>query len=176
MRPSTPLPATFTLPRRYQRHQTSITDPHGDPLMNRRPSLRRPSRSNPRRAAAFTLLEMMLVVAIMGILMSVAVWNIVGQSEKARVKATEATMQTIETALKAYKADKGSYPQTIQMLVTTKMLDERIKDAWKHDIEYRTPGANGRDYSLVSPGPDGQIGTDDDIDVWRMREEAAAAN
>lgn len=130
-----------------------------------------------RHAAAFTLLEMMLVVAIMGILMSVAVWNIVGQSEKARAKATHATMRTIESGLKAYKADKGQFPANLQVLVTSKMIEDRIKDAWKHDIEYRTPGANGKDYSLVSPGPDGQIGTDDDIDVWKIdQDENSPAN
>ena len=130
---------------------------------------------NRRQMAPFTLLEMMLVVAIMGILMSVAVWNIVGQSEKARATGTQATMRTIQSALDAYKADKGSFPPNLETLVTSKMLKDRMKDAWKHDIEYRTPGVNGRDYSLVSPGPDGQGGTDDDIDIWRVEEEENAA-
>lgn len=139
--------------------------------MNRKttPNRRRP----PRRAAAFTLLEMMLVVAIMGILMSVAVWNIVGAGDKARIRATEQSIKTIESALKAYKTDKGSFPTTLQALVTSKLMDDKFKDSWKHDIEYRSPGANGRDYSLISAGPDGQTGTEDDIDVWRIGEEEA---
>lgn len=134
------------------------------------------NRNNRRRRAAFTLLEMMLVVAIMGILMSVAVWNIVGAGDKARIRATEGSMKTIESALKAYKTDKGSFPNSLQALVAAKLMDDKFKDAWKRDIEYRSPGANGRDYSLVSAGPDGQIGTEDDIDVWRIGEDDGAGN
>ena len=129
------------------------------------------TRNRHRRSAAFTLLEMMLVVAIMGILMSVAVWNIVGTGEKARIRATEQSLKTIESALKAYKTDKGNFPTGLQALVSSKLMDDKFKDSWKHDIEYRMPGANGREYSLVSAGPDGQIGTEDDIDVWRIDEE-----
>ncbi|MFN7022557.1 MAG: type II secretion system protein GspG [Phycisphaerales bacterium] len=134
------------------------------------------NRNKRRRRAAFTLLEMMLVVAIMGILMSVAVWNIVGAGDKARIRATEGSMKTIESALKAYKTDKGSFPNSLQALVSAKLMDDKFKDAWKRDIEYRSPGANGRDYSLVSAGPDGQIGTEDDIDVWRIGEEDGTGN
>jgi len=124
-----------------------------------------------RKTSAFTLLEMMLVVAIIGILMGVAVWNIVGQSKAARERATRATMRTIQSALGAYKADKGSFPPTLQTLITTKMIEDRIKDSWKHDLIYATPGAAGKEYSLLSLGDDGQQGTEDDIDAWRIDEQ-----
>jgi general secretion pathway protein G len=129
-----------------------------------------------KAAAAFTLLEMMLVVAIIGILMSVAVWNIVGQSDKARIKATQASMRSIESAIKAYKADKGSFPPSLQTLVTEKYFEKVFKDAWKHDLVYATPGSGGKDYALVSGGPDGQTGTEDDIDVWRIDEDPPVGN
>lgn len=124
-----------------------------------------------RQSAAFTLLEMMLVVAIIGILMSVAVWNIVGQGEKARIRATHQSMRVIESALKAYKTDTGAYPTNLQSLVTAKFMEDNFKDAWKHDIEYRTPGLNGKDYTLISAGPDGQTGTEDDLDIFRLNEQ-----
>jgi general secretion pathway protein G len=128
------------------------------------------NRGARRVRAGFTLLEMMLVVAIIGILMSVAVWNIVGQSDKARIKATSATMRTIESAIKSYKADKGVFPANLQVLVTEKYFDKVFKDSWKRDLVYSTPGAAGKDYALISTGPDGQQGTEDDIDVWRIDE------
>jgi len=128
------------------------------------------------RAKGFTLLEMMLVVAIIGILMSVAVWNIVGQSDKTRKRATEATMHTIQSAVKAYKADKGSFPPNLQVLVTEKYFDKVFKDAWKHDLIYASPGAGGKEYSLISVGADGQQGTEDDIDVWRIDEDTPSNN
>lgn len=124
-----------------------------------------------RAGKGFTLLEMMLVVAIIGILMGVAVWNIVGQSDKARIKATQASMRNISTALGAYKADKGVFPADLQVLVAEKYFDKVYKDAWKRDFIYSSVGPAGRDYGLISVGPDGQQGTEDDIDWWRVRDE-----
>lgn len=123
------------------------------------------------RASGFTLLEMMLVVAIIGILMSVAVYNMVATGDKARRRATEATMRVVENSIKMFKNDKGSFPPNLQSLVTEKYMEKVFKDAWKHDLMYATPGAGGKDYSLVSLGADGQQGTDDDIDVWKIDEE-----
>lgn len=125
------------------------------------------------RAAArgFTLLEMMLVVAIIGILASVAVVNLVGGAEKARIATTKASMRTIVNGVKAYKADKGVYPPNIQALVTDKHLEKVFKDAWKQDFIYATPGSGGKDFAFFSLGPDQQQGTDDDIDWWKVDEE-----
>lgn len=129
-----------------------------------------------RRSAArgFTMIEMMLVVAIIGILMGAAVWSMAGNSDRARKRTTEATMRTVQTALNAYKADKGSYPASLQVLVTEKYFDKVYKDSWKQDLVYSPQSSAGRPFSLVSPGADQQIGTEDDIDVWRIDEEDAA--
>lgn len=133
----------------------------------------KPGNRAPRRraGAAFTLLEMMLVVAIIGILMSVAVINLVGRSDETRKKATAASMRTIVTALKGYKADKGVYPTNLNALVAEKYIEKVFKDAWKQDFIFASPGAGGKDFSLISPGPDLQQGTDDDIDWWRVDAE-----
>lgn len=132
-------------------------------LMNRRKQLAAAARRNAR---GFTLLEMMLVVAIIGILASVAVINLVGGADKARIAATKASMRTIVTGVKSYKADKGVYPANLQTLVTDKHLEKVYKDAWKQDFIYASPGAAGKDFSLISFGPDQQQGTEDDIDWW----------
>lgn len=137
-----------------------------------KPSMKRIHRRSSRSAAsAFTLLEMMLVVAIIGILMSVAVINLVGRSDETRKKATAASMRTLVTGLKGYKADKGVYPTNLNALVTEKYIEKVFKDAWKQDFIFAAPGAGGKDFSLLSPGPDLQQGTDDDIDWWRVDAE-----
>lgn len=135
---------------------------------NRRVNNQTGARVAVRTAAAFTLLEMMLVVAIIGILGAVTVVSLIGQSTEARKKATAASMRTIATGIKSYKADKGVFPSTLNALVDTKFLDKVPKDAWKRDFIYSSPGAGGKEFSLISLGDDQQQGTEDDIDWWKI--------
>lgn len=135
---------------------------------NQRMSKHIRARAAARTAGAFTLLEMMLVVAIIGILGAVTVVSLIGQSTEARKKATAASMRTISTGIKSYKADKGVFPSTLTVLVDTKFLDKVPKDAWKQEFIYSSPGAGGKEFSLLSLGDDQQQGTDDDIDWWRV--------
>lgn len=132
---------------------------------------------NPRRAAAgFTLLEMMLVVAIIGILMSVAIYSMSSSGDKARKQTTLAKIKQVETMLGSFKLDKGMYPTTLQVLVDQKYLTEAT-DAWQRPLNYVVPGPAGREYILTSSGPDGTPGTEDDIDPVREAElQRQAAN
>jgi type II secretion system protein G len=140
-------------------------------------SMRKNKRNARRRPApGFTMIEMMLVVAIIGILMGAAVWSMAGNSDRARKRTTEATMRTVQTALNAYKADKGNYPANLQVLVTEKYFDKVYKDSWKQDLIYSSQSSAGKPFSLVSAGADQQMGTDDDIDVWRIDEETPTGN
>lgn len=133
-------------------------------------------RNRRRATAGFTLLEMMLVVAIIGILMSVAIFAVGGQGKKARDKATLAKMKQVETMLGSYKLDKGVYPQNLQVLIDQKYVTD-ITDAWQHPFNYVVPGPAGRDYILTSSGEDGTPGTEDDLDPVRIAEqERQAAN
>jgi general secretion pathway protein G len=75
-----------------------------------------------RRGKGFTLVELLVVMAIMGILVAIAV----PQLQKAPIRAKEATLRedlfTFRSCLDQYYADKGHYPDTLQTLVTDKYI------------------------------------------------------
>ncbi|MCC6426458.1 MAG: type II secretion system protein GspG [Phycisphaerales bacterium] len=130
--------------------------------MNRDSNLR-----NARRG--FSLLELSLVLAILGVLMAVAAYNFMGVGEKSKINATKVTLGTIKNILQSYQVNESAFPPDLQTLIKTKLMeDKRIEDGFKQPIYYATPGGNGRPFELLSGGPDLKFQTADDIDVWTM--------
>ncbi len=128
--------------------------------------------ANPRRAG-FSLLELMLVLAIIGVLTAVAAWSVFGQGERAKRKATRASMDVIKNALDQYHLDKSVWPASLSALQAgaTPYLnkDKPLLDGWKQPFLYQTPGSNGHDFDLISKGGNGQFesGNGDDVDFWK---------
>ena len=118
----------------------------------------------------FTLVEILLVVAILGILAGVAVVNLKGRTKTASISATRTSIKAIETAIDTYEVDNGIYPQSLQNLITKGnennwngpyLKDGRMPtDAWGNEFSY---SGQGDTYKLSSAGPDGQAGSADDI-------------
>ena len=125
-------------------------------------------RTASHSSRGFSLLELMLVLAIIGVLMAVAAVNIMGGGAKAKRKATQATMATIKGQLQAYHLDTSSFPPTLATLVTTKYLENKpIKDGWDNDFYYSPTGpSKDQPFVLKSPGENKQLGDEDDIDIW----------
>lgn len=125
-----------------------------------------------RRAAGFSLLELMMVVIIMGILMSVVIVNLSGQATKAKIATTKTKLKTIKSALAGYSGEFGSFPTTdlgLQVLVANKQLDGVPLDGWKRQLRYYFPGTSGnpeQPFDLMSAGEDGVWGTPDDLNIW----------
>jgi general secretion pathway protein G len=131
----------------------------------------------------FTLIELMIVVAILGLLAYMLVPRIMERPEEARRIRAQVDIKTIESALKLYKVDNGTYPTTEQglsALITKPEQDPipkgwreggyiegaAIKDPWGNPFEYLSPGSDGKDYEIISYGFDGkQGGTGRDADV-----------
>ena len=134
----------------------------------------RPTKS--RLPRAFTLVEMLLVVTIIGILAALVIPKIVGRSEQARVTAAHADIASIKTALDAFEVDNGFYPKSLQDLITQPnntpnwhgpYLDKIPQDPWGHNYIYTYPGRhNTSSFDLLSVGPDGKQGTSDDVNNW----------
>lgn len=132
-----------------------------------------------QRNAAFTLIEIMLVLAIIALLMGVGIWklsDVTGKGKETRVKAD---LGVLQTALVSYEIDAGSKPTTQQGLRALienpgnvrnwkPALDEKLLDPWGEEYGYRFPGEKNKNgkADIFSKGPDMTEGTEDDIGNW----------
>lgn len=119
-----------------------------------------------KRRAGFTLVELLLVIAILGILGTVVVVNFGGASDNARKTTTLTSIGQINSAIQVYKMNTGRLPKSLDDL-TVGINDEEpmlkagaLNDAWGMPFEYKV---DGRKYSIISAGPDGTLGTEDDL-------------
>lgn len=134
-----------------------------------------------KRAAGFTLIEVMVVIVILGVLAALIVPNVMGRGEKAKVDTTVITLKGVAGALDQYKLDNSRYPSMqdggLEALVTQPESAKNWmpggyvkggypKDSWDNDLQYIAPGSDGRAFDLYSFGADGKEGgegTDADI-------------
>jgi general secretion pathway protein G len=136
------------------------------------------------RSRAFTLIEVLVVVAILGILAAIVVPQIMDRPDEARRVAAKQEIGTIVQALKLYRLDNGNYPSTEQGLLalvqrpTTNpvpgnwkqggYLERLPKDPWGGDYQYLNPGVKG-EIDVFSLGADharGGEGNAADIGNW----------
>ena len=137
-----------------------------------------------RARAAFTLVEMLLVLVILATLAAIVIPKMAGRSQQAKVTAAASQISSIEMALDAFEVDNGYYPKTgaLNDLVdapanATGWKGPYLKkgvppDPWGNAYIYEYPGkhtANG--YDISSPGPDGRSGTDDDLNNWENKKQ-----
>ena len=82
----------------------------------------------------FTLIELMVVIVILGILAGLIVPRIMGRPEEARRAKAAMQMESMETALKLYKLDSGTYPST----------EQGLQAWWKHPRWASLRGTGGK--------------------------------
>lgn len=119
----------------------------------------------------FTLLEILLVLAILGVLATVTAVNLIGQGNRARVKAAGQQLITLKTSLTNYNLDTGGFPTTQEGLaaLVPNYMDKIPGDAWNTPFSYLSPtGDPNRPFELRSAGPDKQWNTPDDLNVWDL--------
>ena len=140
------------------------------------------------RLAAFTLIELMVVIVILGILATLIMPRILDRPEQARREKARIQIVNFRSSLGLFKIDTGDFPTTSERLQAL-VADPGVKgwkkggyleqakvplDPWGKRYIYLCPGRDGRDYDLISHGKDGEpggSGNDADIESWNLDQE-----
>lgn len=131
----------------------------------------------PSRESGYSLLEILIVLAIMGLLATMVAPRLFANLDKSKVTAAKAQAKSLRLALDAYKLDTGSYPNTTQGLSVLMKApqgnngqwygpyldgDAVPNDPWNHPFVYEAPllDGNGRELSphVISLGADNAPG------------------
>jgi len=148
----------------------------------------------------FTLVEVLIVLAILVLLLSMVGPRVLGSKQKADIQATQTQIGLFQSSLQSYALDMNTYPETESGLVALIEKPEAEgksdgdkkkdkwdgpyiqktsipKDPWGNEYQYEFPPTHGKgkDPEIWSFGPDGQDNTDDDIVSWEKdkKEEGA---
>jgi general secretion pathway protein G len=132
-----------------------------------------------KKQSAFTLMEVMIAVLIIGILATIAGPAVFNQLKKVKVNTTKSILATLKGAINEYNGDVGALPKRLEDLVE-QPTDPKIAshwhgsylsktevplDGWNHPIEYHTPPVRYKNelkyFELYSYGADGEESTDD---------------
>lgn len=135
------------------------------------------------RAQGFSLIEIIVVITIIGLIVGWAAQRIFGQGDLAQARIAKSKITSLGGTLDLYKLDTGRYPNSsegLKALITAPSgvtnwngpyvrNPDDIKDPWKNDLIYRSPGSDNRPFEIVSLGSDGQEGGEGaakDIKSW----------
>ncbi len=127
-------------------------------------------RTSRKNQAGFTLVELMIVMAIIGVLLAVAIPSYVGAVRQAREAVLKEDLHVMRSAIDSYTADKQKAPQSLDDLVTDGYLKEipvdpmtRTKDTWQttqsdalSSVDQTDPGINDVHSGSQEQGTDGQ--------------------
>jgi general secretion pathway protein G len=139
-------------------------------------------KTNGRRDAGFTLLELLVVLAIMGLLAAIIAPQVLKYLGTSRTQTAKVQIQNVVAALELYRLDVGRYPtpaEGLNALVAAPQTAQgwngpylkkqsALVDPWGHAYLYRDPGQHGEIdvYSLGADNAEGGTGEAQDVGSW----------
>ena len=118
------------------------------------------------RQFGFTLIEILIVVAIIGLIAALIAPNLIGRFEGSKEDITKAQIEMLSSAVQSFMIEVGRYPNSLEELINSTdpkwrgpYLSKRMlpKDPWGRDYQYKFPGDHGP-FDLYSFGPAGTLG------------------
>lgn len=126
-----------------------------------------------RREHGFTLIEILIVVAIIGLIASLIAPNLIGRFERSKEEVAKAQVEMLSSAVQSFMIDMGRYPNRLEELINLQdpkwrgpYLSKRSlpKDPWGREYQFKCPGDHGP-FDLYSFGPNGLL-DDKSITNW----------
>jgi len=139
-------------------------------------------RKRTKNRTAFTLVEIMAVIIIIGLLAAVAAKNFMGKVEKAKVQTTKANLKILHESVLMFKLDTGYYPSEEAGLEDLVIEPTDVEgwepggylestaiptDAWRNEFIFLLNPESGKPFVIISFGADGEEGGEaNDADLY----------
>ena len=135
--------------------------------------LTKPFGGKKEKEKGMTIIEILIVISLLGMVMTLVITNLTDTQEEAQKDAARLAMAQLETNLQMFKIHNFRYPTTEQSLdaLVSKPAGakrwrgpytqkDKLNDPWGNKFEFES---DGKKFTITSPGPDGTVGTEDDI-------------
>jgi general secretion pathway protein G len=120
-----------------------------------------------RRKRGFTLIEILIVVAIIGLIASLVMPNIFKKFEQSKEQIAKAQIETLSSAVRSYMMDMDKCPKSLEDLIKNEdnsskwhgpylSKDKIPLDPWGHPYQFKCPGEHGT-FDIWSLGPDDKL-------------------
>ena len=149
-------------------------------------SILKPFGKEARRQAGMTIIEILIVIALIGTIMTIVMTNVLQKGDEAKVDLAKIAASQLENSLRLYKLNNNRYPTTeesLQALISAPpgaknwrgpyTEPDKLKDPWGNDFTYESTGA--KTFKIRSPGQDSELNTEDDVVHPPEAAEAAEA-
>ena len=132
--------------------------------------------SNKMRLRGFTLIELIVVIALIAVLAAVVAPNLLGKADEAKRKSAAVQIEKLGNTIELYHVENGRYPEKLVDLIERPANTDtwngpylrkksQLLDPWGHEIVIDVPGEHGS-FDVISYGADGRAGGDgDDADI-----------
>ncbi len=134
----------------------------------------KPFGKEARRQAGMTIIEILIVIALIGTIMTIVMTNVIKSSDEAKVDLAKIAASQLENALRLYKLNNNKYPTTDEGLGALLQAPagaknwrgpyteaDKLKDPWGNDFGYESTG--NKAFKIRSAGLDAEMNTEDDV-------------